>query len=269
MPWQCTQCSTAIDDDAVKTCPGCGHAKTSWTMVKEQTRKLRVGLKKFVCERGTDGSPVAAPLAETYDAAVWATTEVAPALSTVEARRLAEAGQGPAPKDVLRVVLHPGGAPPSPIELTTLPEARRSATSEHEARRNAPHDARFLLVFGEPPDGLVFEGLTVVDVTDDRPEGPAPQLEVLALRRPVQKLAIEPSAGDLDWSLFGLDLEDEPVDWSLFGLEVEHSDVDWSLFGLEVEHSDVDWSLFSLDVEHDEEPDWSLSSLDIDRHDGA
>ncbi len=258
MPWQCTQCNTAIDDDVVKTCPGCGHAKTSWTMVKEQTRKLRVGLKKFVCERGTDESPVAAPRAETYDAAVWVATEVAPAIPTAEARRLAGAGQGPSPKDVLRVVLHPGGAPPSPIELTTLPEARRSATSEHEARRNAPHDARFLLVFGEPPDGLSFEGLTVVDVTDDRPEGHAPHLEVVALRRPVQKLAIEP-ASDLDWSLFGLDLEDEPVDWTLFGLDVEHeapaeADVDWSLFGLDVEHpqEDLDWSLFGLDAHADD-----------------
>lgn len=100
-------------------------------------------------------------------------------------------------------------------------------------------------------------------MTDDRPEGHAPHLEVVALRRPVQKLAIEPSAGDLDWSLFGLDLEDEPVDWSLFGLDVEHeaheADLDWSLFGLDVEHpphveEELDWSLFSLDAHHHDEP---------------
>jgi hypothetical protein len=241
MPWRCPQCAEEIDDDVIATCPGCGLAKRAWTLVTGQTRTLRVG-KRFICERGDDDAPSSAPLPAAYDAATWLLTGgVAPALPTSEARRLAEAGQGPAPRDVLRVSQKPGKGKPTVVELTTLPEGSASRTIEREARPEPPHDARFLLVFGEPPDGLAFEGLEVVDVTDDRPEGHAPHIEVVALKRPPQRLAITP-ADAIDWSLFTLDVGDEEdqIDWGLFSFDVGQDEVE--------DEVEVDWGLFSFDV---------------------
>lgn len=264
MPWQCAECRTEIDDDAVSACTECGHTKTAWTLFKDQTRRLRVGVgKRFVCERGEEDVAQEAPLTEAYDVATWAETEVAPAIPTAEARLLAEAGHGPAPCDVLRVVQHPGKGEPSAVQLTVLPEARRSETTEHEARKGPPHDARFLLVFGEPPGDLKFDGVQVIDVTDDRPEGHAPTVEVAALKRPFKSLAIVPhSAAEIDWSLFGFDVaEDQEVDWSLFGFDVTSNagreEPASAAEEAEPAAEETDWSLFSFAVAKsaDEEDD--------------
>lgn len=240
MPWQCPQCSTEVGDDAVKLCPECGLAKTSWTLVKDQTRRLRVGVgKRFVCERGASERPQDAPLSEAYDAASWATTDVAPALPTSAARALADAGQGPAPRDVLRVVQHPGKGAPSAVELTVLNEGRGSTTTEHEARPGSPPDVRFLLVFGEPPDGLAFDGLEVVDVTDDGPGGHAPHVEVVALKRQPQRLAIEPRGPAVDWDLFSFDVghDPEPQAPAATADDQPQEEVDWGLFSFAVDRS--------------------------------
>jgi hypothetical protein len=231
MPWTCAQCSIEIGDDAVSTCPDCGHDKTSWTLVKDRTRRLVVGKKRFVCEHGTREAPVDGPLAERYDADSWVETEVAPAIPTAEARRLAEAGQGPAPRDVLRVVQLTGNGRPSAVELTVLPDARASRTTETEARSGPPHDVRYLLVFGEDPQGLTFDGLEVVDVTDDGPLPHAPQLEVVALLKRPKLLRIEPRDA-LDWDLFTFDVDhptneadevEDELDWELFSFTVVSS----------------------------------------------
>lgn len=243
MPWTCAQCTADVGDDAVSACPECGQVKTAWTLIKDQTRRLRVGGKRFVCERGEDDAPRDAPLSEAYDAVTWAETEEAPAISTAEARRLAEAGQGPAPRDVLRVVQHPGKGEPSAVQLTVLPEARRSSSSEHAARQGPPHDARFLLVFGEAPDGVAFDGVEVIDVSDDRPEGHAPQVEVVALKRPFKTLTVVPRGPAIDWDLFSFDVghgaetAEEPVQEA----EEAGEEIDWGLFSFAVaESSDAD-----------------------------
>lgn len=243
MPWRCSQCSSEIGDDATLTCPGCGRPKASWTLVQDKTRTMRVSVgKRFICERGASDAP-SAPLAAAYDAAAWAVTEIAPAITTAEARRLADAGQGPAPVDVLRVVQHPGKGAPSVAELTTILDGGKAATTSRRARAEPPHDARFLLVYGEPPDGLTFDGLHVIDVSDDRPEGHAPHLEVVALKRPVQRLTIAPRPR-IDWSLFSFDLAHDEVDWSLFSFDLAHDSGE----GDHLPASDVDWSLFSFDL---------------------
>jgi hypothetical protein len=55
MPWTCTACATEHSDD-LQTCPGCAAPKTSWTVVRDQTRTFVVGKTKVEYLRG--GRPV-------------------------------------------------------------------------------------------------------------------------------------------------------------------------------------------------------------------
>ncbi len=205
MPWQCGQCKAAVDDDFRNACPACGAVKTSWT-VHHKTRTLRVGpaVRRFVCEHGTGSAPVVGAvtgpfdpisLAAAYDQESWASTKVAPALSAAEAVKHKLANRGPASKDVLRVrqVLGPKDKAPTDVTLTLPIAGQRAVERTFPARPGAPFDARFLLLYGEIPSTLSFEGLQIVDVTEEA--GHLPFIEVAALNtKTPQKLDLVPGA---------------------------------------------------------------------------
>jgi hypothetical protein len=192
MPWHCGECGADVLRDDPPVCPGCGTPKTSWTVVEDQTRTLRVAAtRKFEVLTGAEPDEVA------YDQATWAPTEVARALPRAKARSLAARGRLPAPRDVLVVrVTAKGPRSARDVHLTVVPDARR----EREVDVPAPEaegdkvDVRLVAVFGDPAEGeppLALPGLAVVDVSDATDPGLAPTLEVAAAGKPARTVRLE------------------------------------------------------------------------------
>lgn len=200
MPWTCKQCAkTGILDD-VKDCPGCGTSKASWTTVPGETLHMQVSQsKKFQLRRATErGVPLSAQ--QSYDGVETSKAKAAPVVSKAKARALHEAGERPAPGDLLFVRLFPpeGGdrkvsatvlydmAEPSPVELP-------AETPPKKLRDDGSVDVVVLCVFGPDPlpDAVTFPGIQIVDVSEETEAGFASQLGVEALGKKRQDLPLE------------------------------------------------------------------------------
>lgn len=201
MPWRC-RCSTAeVPDDA--TCPACGAAKATWTMVGGKTRRFVVTGRKLQVLRGSDATPRAPDdPARASDVAVEATA--ATSLPKALVRDLLARGLRPASRDVLLVRLSAKGARDADVTLVAA-HARREAEEHHLAPLVEPGadgavDVPIVLVHGVDGEGdpVALDGAHVVDVTDAGEGGPghAPQVTITALRRPPVRLPVSsPPAG--------------------------------------------------------------------------
>ncbi len=203
MPWQCPGCAAQVLDDAT-ACPTCGQRKTSWTLVQDRTRTMRVTSKKrFECLRGDWDAPLEA--ADDYARAQWTPTEVLPVVHADEARALRAQGRLPAPHDVVTVRAWPGTAKDREVALTVLYEGApardvRVPGPTGPLAEDGSFDVRVLGVWtdapeGAPADDLSFEGVHVLDVSEPtRPAGHAPFADAAALRRPPRRLRVQPAS---------------------------------------------------------------------------
>lgn len=177
MPWTCDGCGIEVETDE-GACPTCAAPKTSWTMVREQTRTFVLAGKRFEVLRGPGRAPA----------------ERAPVVSKDEARRRAARGDGPPPDAVLYVRLH--AKPPTDLTVTLTLEFERAEALE--AHLSPPEglgsegwaDVPLLLVHGAGPiDDLGFDGVQVIDASEE--QGFAPEVEVAALGKPARALPTE------------------------------------------------------------------------------
>jgi hypothetical protein len=56
VPWTCGACGVEAERDETE-CPSCAAPKTSWTMVRQQTRTFVLAVKRFEVLRGADKAP--------------------------------------------------------------------------------------------------------------------------------------------------------------------------------------------------------------------
>ena len=202
MPWTCQACSTDVEaDDTV--CPHCEAPKTSWTMVAETTRTLKVTPgRRFKLMRGEGTEPVDPDNPDQAEDAL-SVTKVARVIERDVAQQIASEGKLPAPCDVLSVRLFPNGYEDLSLTLTVEYGADEDGTLEFPDAREASEDEavesldlRFLFVCGgSAPDGesLQFEGLEVVDLSEDTPEGYAPGVGFAALGKRPKALPVKPA----------------------------------------------------------------------------
>lgn len=161
-------------------CPSCAAPKTSWTMVREQTRKFVVAPKRFEVLRGADKAPAS----------------VAPVMAKDAAR-----GASPVdPEALLHVRLFPGGAKDPSVSMALEFEQAEVTPVPFPALEpvNAEGfvDVPFLLVHGPgSAEGIELDGVHVVDATEETERGFAPAVEVKALGKPSKTLPTEAFTG--------------------------------------------------------------------------
>lgn len=198
MPWQCEGCATEVPDDTPE-CPSCQSPKTSWTMVAAHTRTFVVSGKQIVPMRGQGGEPTAAG-AETEDLVEAAEVY---ALTKSRARAIAAAGQRPPTRSVLTARLFPRTDRDWTVGLEVAFD-----TQEVE-ERSFPRDAaagfdgkghvdalRLLFVYGaEDGQPIAFDGLEVIDVSEETALGHAPRVGLTAWKKPPREVEVlaEPS----------------------------------------------------------------------------
>ncbi len=102
MPWTCS-CGREVALD-YESCSSCGEFKTAWTVVPDHARVFRVDTSpRLEALRGLGGDPLGG--GADYDLATLEGTDEALSLSAAKARAMAEAGERPAPAQVLFVRL--------------------------------------------------------------------------------------------------------------------------------------------------------------------
>lgn len=197
MPWSCGACGALVEDDGEGTCAACGARKTSWTVIQDRTRTLRLGKRRFELLRGTtrEAAPPRDPPYAGEDL-LQADHGVVVAASTL--RALHAQGLAPAGHHVLFVRLRPDRAKDWTVRV--------AIDLAQDARREEAHpvagelvdgevDARFVFVCADGADlaGVTFPGVALVDVTDDAGLGYAPEVEVRALGRAPRELPLRPA----------------------------------------------------------------------------
>lgn len=194
MPWTCESCKTLVPTDDVVACPGCGRTKEAWSFVAARTRAMVVSTKKFDLMTGVDADPLPPGDGAWKDLDV-VPAEVARAMRRSEARDLAERGFMPPPDRLLVVLLVPKGAKDLTVKVAVEFETRE--VEEVELPRTADpapdvFDVPLLLVAGADDGHELpsFQGVHVLDVTEDTELGHAPTLEVTALKRPPRRVPI-------------------------------------------------------------------------------
>lgn len=197
MPWDCEGCGVQSPDD-LRVCPACGHQKSAWTVVQDQTRALVLPRKKLEVRRGVSAVPLAA--APAWDGLEAVDAEEAPVSSKVAVRDLLRGGRLPAPKDVLLARLSPGGekSPVLSITIGYAGQAQETLERPQTTPAGLPSTGSFVvpvvLVFGEG-DSPVIDGVEVVDVSEaGATHGVAPEVELAAFRRPPVSLPTRPAA---------------------------------------------------------------------------
>lgn len=194
MPWTCESCKTLVPRDDVVACPGCARTKEAWSFVAARTRAMVVSAKKFDLMTGVDAAPL--PPGD----GAWKDIDVVPAqvawaMPRAEARALAERGFMPPPNRLLVVLLVPKGAKDLTVKVAVEFETREVeelALPRELSPSPDVFDVPLLLVAGAD-DGHelpAFQGVHVLDVTEDTELGHAPTLEVVALKRPPKRVPI-------------------------------------------------------------------------------
>lgn len=187
MPWDCEGCGARSPDD-VSACPACGHQKTAWTVVQDQTRALVLTRKKLEVKRGAAAAPLDAPPA--WDSLEAVEADEAPVVSKLALRELLAKGRLPAPTNVLLARLSPGGerTPVLSITIGYAGQAQETLERPQTTPEGLASAGSFvvpvLLVFGEG-ESPAIDGVEVVDVSEGgATHGIAPEVELAAFRRP-------------------------------------------------------------------------------------
>lgn len=186
MPWDCKQCNTHIASDSEVACPQCGTRKGLWTLAGGRTRTFRVTARKVELLFGAGRDP--RPTAQGWPAEKLLAAERVVAVPKATARAWAGEGKLPPTEQVL-VVRCWSGDPQVEVRVSVefaAQEVRELPPDAWKAPRQeggkACHDARYLFVYGDgAADDLRFEGLEVVDVTEQGKLGHAPRVGVAAL----------------------------------------------------------------------------------------
>ena len=191
MPWECKSCSAAAINDDVSACPECGVSKASWTLIPDQTRQLTVTRRRKVqLLRSEDPGEPLEPEG-TYEGLALAKAESAPAIPKQKAQELHEAGQRPAPGQLLFVRLFPREHTDHTVKATVLYDMAEPVEvelpREEEAilREDGSFDVPLLCVYGPDalPEEVSFAGIEIVDVSEETPTGHASTLGVAALAK--------------------------------------------------------------------------------------
>lgn len=196
MPWSCIECGGEISDD-LRACPGCAQRKTAWTVSASATRTMRITRRRFTLHRGVDTTPGAPGAVEP---ALVPTTE-ARVLDKEYAEALRASGRAPAPADTLFVALGASGATDLTVRGEVMFDGKPSEPFEVPIQappgleKGAVVLVPLILVRGAGPAVArdAFVGATVLDVdepTADGATGHAPTLELEALGRPAQAVAL-------------------------------------------------------------------------------
>lgn len=197
MPWTCTTCGCEVTDDA-SSCPTCAVVKTTWTVAFDQTRSLVIARKKFSCLKGDCGRSYQPdhPLQEGVE---LSEAKAAVATSKARLRAIQEAGELPPTANVLFVALHPAGARQVQVTVEVMfagmPSVEHVVTVETPADlpQGDPFYATFLFVYGpEDVSDVTFDGLHILDVSEEGETGFAPTVEVSAFGRTPVELPLAP-----------------------------------------------------------------------------
>jgi hypothetical protein len=195
MPWTCKQCAAEVTEDDL-ACPSCGQVKASWTMVPNQTRTMRVSSRKVRYLRGVVWETGEEDTGERVEA------EQVYILTKARARELADAGSTPPSGHVVYARIHPGKKGISELDLTIEFEEQEPTTETYEPHRPYEEllteagyfDLPFAFVHGPgDSEGIAFEGIHVVDLTEG--EGYAPSVELKVKSKPRRQLPVGPRAG--------------------------------------------------------------------------
>ncbi|MBL4850273.1 MAG: hypothetical protein JKY65_32495 [Planctomycetes bacterium] len=189
MPWTCKACQSDIADDE-QTCPSCQIPKTHWTIQIEKTRTFQVSVRKVSYLRGVDRKPWPADPTERMACSLVKATR-AFVLQTSRAKELMEAGALPFSSHLLFARLVPRTRKELTITLEIAYDALEVEELEREPFQSGPNekgrlDVPFLFVFGPGAEEIAFEGIHVVDLSED--EGFAPEIELRALGKPRKSL---------------------------------------------------------------------------------
>lgn len=180
MPWVCSGCGGEVGEDDLQ-CPGCASPKTSWTMVAEQTRAMVISKRRWELQRASAGGRVPARNVR--------------AVPRTKARRWSEAGQAPPADDLLYVRLFAGKTKKLDVSVV-VKFAHKPVTELSFPRERADDDGEdpierpFLFVYGTGED-VSFEGVDVVDLSEETQTGYAPKIELTALRKRPKELPVE------------------------------------------------------------------------------
>lgn len=195
MPWTCKQCGAEVARDDHRECPGCGAAKTDWTLLADKTREFRVVVASLRVERGHDEETYPPP-DDPRQTGPREVATVAPTLPRACARRIAEQGHLPLSRHTLWVRV-PGKAPKAAALTLSIEHATAEVVDLELEAPPAPDgqgaELRLLLVHGPgeplPPDA--FPGVRVVDVGDPASPGHAPHVSLALGRKKPTRLPVE------------------------------------------------------------------------------
>ncbi len=196
MPWTCSACGASASDDRA-ACPACGAQKTAWTAVVNRTRTMRVSRRSFSLRAGLD--PASRPVGDPAHAdPETAPATAAPALDRDHVEHLRACGHAPAPADLLYVAVTPAGAPRLDVVVEPLFAGRpgEEVPVPTTLPPGLPRDATLLVPLllvrgdGDPIAPDAFPGLAVVETGEDGEPGHAPALEVEAVGKPRQEVAL-------------------------------------------------------------------------------
>ena len=191
MAWSCTECGFAVKDE-LGVCPECGYTKTAWTVIAGVTRAFTLSRKRFEVLRGTLQRALA-PDDPALGALELVEATHAPVMSKARAQALADQGKVPPPAKVLFVSFK------AKREEEVAVEVLYASRPSEELALSVPYPepppeadvlyAKLLCVSGpeELSPGL-FEGITLVDVSEEDGASYAPELEVSALRKEPRSL---------------------------------------------------------------------------------
>lgn len=220
MSWDCQPCSVTVEFDN-DPCPQCGKDNPAVSLHAGVERALTITRrKKFQVRRGTGREPLSSGGAYEPDQTKLATLAIA--LTKADARALSDAGQLPAPKDVTFLRLWLKKKEPV-AKVTAFFETADPREDEFPQQVEDPdaltHDAGFLFVYGggEAP---AFEGLEVVDLSEESDSGCAPEVGLGTGRSRTNLPVVHAPFGVIHAYLVdpeGDVLEDTPLEWSLNG----------------------------------------------------
>lgn len=195
MPWDCLSCGTEYTDD-VLTCgnESCAQpqSKSAWTIHQNATRTFVLKSPQLEVSRGVD--------AEASPANGWALedrelveAEVARALTKKSVLELWQADQRPAPLDILFVRAFPASRQKT-LKATVEPAQEDQREHDFPLQLTGYYERRLVCVYGEDPagwEGVAFEHLELLDVSDSGEPGYVSNLELEALKRR-KELDVEP-----------------------------------------------------------------------------
>ncbi len=220
MSWDCQACSLTVDFDN-DPCPQCGKENPAVSLHAGVERSLKITRrKKFQVRRGVGRDPLAS--GATYDPEQTKLATIAIALTKAEARALSDAGQLPAPKDVTFLRLWLKKKAPE-AKVTTFFATSDPREDEFPQQVDDPealtHDAAYLFVYGSG-DTPSFEGLEVIDLSEESDSGCAPEVGLGTGRARTNLPVVHAPFGVIHAYLVdpeGDVLEDTPLEWSLNG----------------------------------------------------